>query len=306
MAIRKKFTDEQERAFEAELLSVLRRDKDHRFNFDGKLKVYSSRYGCTLQAVNVHWDERERDLVFVGAFRGGTPVIDNSRGYPQIQHDVSIPFRECFEDLRKMAGSNEMYLISKTRKAVLDKCISNEVSFARSYQVTRSGRLDFDDFFEKDCRILDGRVPVQSVSVKDGIVSIETKTGEPVDIRDLSLRDIQRVGEQVRDLNETIREARHTYVSARSKVVLPNGTVDETDDRMGAAEGLAAVYEKGFPIRVCHGVAATLSQHFESVFDDTKHSAKDINTMIRAFRNGGKDFGFEVKPERQRSTVYKL
>lgn len=296
MAVKKKFTDEQERQFEMELLSVLRRDKDHRFDFDGKLKVFSTRYGCTLQAVNVHWDERERDLVFVGAFRSGNPVMDTTARYPKLKQEISIPFRECFEDLKKMEGTNEMYLISKTRKAVLDKCIGKEAGFSKAYSVQRGGKLEFSDFFDKDFSVLNEGTPVGSVSVKDGIVEVMAKDGMPLDMKNMSLRDIQRIGEQITAVNDLIRDARKVYVDARSKFVQANGTVDESADRKGAAEGLAAVYEKGFPLRVCHGIAQSMSRPlFENVYNDQMHSVKDISLMLLKFRKDGKSFGFPEK-----------
>lgn len=297
MAVVRHFSDEQERDFERELLSVLRHDNDHRFDFDGKLKVYSRRYGCMLQAVNVHWDERERDIVFVGAFRSGNPVMDNSSLYPKMKHEIAIPFRECFEDLKNMAGTNEMYLISKTRKAILDKCICKEVNIAKNFGLHRDGRIDFKDFSLEQVFIKNGAVPVGSVSVNDGNVSVVAANGMPIDIKEMSLREMQRVGDFVREhANGQYREARKLYTEVRSKFVRPNATVDDLTDRKGASEGLAAVYEKGFPLRICHGVAQTMSKiNFGTVYDDSIHSVKDISMMLVKYHKDGKSFGFPDK-----------
>ena len=165
-------SDEQFRRFEGELLATLRRDPDHQFAFDGKLRFHSSRYNCELSAVNVHLDERKGDLVLVGAFLSGEPQIDYSRGYALIQHELSVPFKECFEDLKSTPGFNEMYLISKSRKAVIDKCLSAPLRTLSALDADRDGRIELGDFFRKDVRINGGAEGVGSLSMRDGKVEI--------------------------------------------------------------------------------------------------------------------------------------
>ena len=52
------------------------------------------------------------------------------------------------------------------------------------------------------------------------------------------------------------------------------------------------VYDSDFPLRVVHSVAKTYSRQFSDVFDDSKHTAREIDAMVRAAREGRRPFGF--------------
>lgn len=306
MAITKRISDQQERLFERELLTALRRDPEHQFAFDGKLRVFSSRYGCTLEAVNVHWDEKKGEAVFVGAFRSGNPVYDMSKGYAVVQHEIAIPFSECFEDMKSTPGFNEAYLISKTRKAVMDKCLSFPLRQLQAKGGIRDGGIDLSEFSANQPTVTysGGSLNVQSVSSKDGQFEIVCSDGYPLKVSNLSLPDIQKIGESLLAVDKYIKIARRAFIDAKNAVLPEQSTsLSERDVRESEEKGLSSIYGMGFPLRYCDAVAKMHSSSFKDVFDDRKHSPLEIDRMVRAYREQGKPFGFK---ERKVSLVKKI
>ena len=305
MAIKSTFSDEQERAFERELLSVLKREPTHQFCFDGKLRFQSRRYGCEMKAMNVHWDEAKGDIVLVGAFYKGKPQIDMSKGYPVIQSEFSIPFRECYDDLKQTPGFNEMYLISKTRKAVIDKSLGFPMKVLEAGGALQRGGVDFSDFDVRQPAVLDGSEQVGSVTLKDGVYAVHSSKGYFLDVQKMSLLDIQRIGTMLSSVNDIVREARKTFIQGKN-AELPSGSVSlsERDIRCAEEAGLRRVYDQGFPIRCCDVVAKSFSRSYKDVFDTELHSLREIDRMMREVRSKGREFGF--RPERSKEQTVKL
>lgn len=294
MAVRTKITDEQERLFEKELLVALMRDGQHQFAFDGKLRVWSSRYNCELKAVCVQWDESRGDVVFVGAFMQGEPQMDYSNGFPLVKPELVIPFRECFNDLRSTPGFNENYLISKTRKAVMDKCLSYPMRLLDAYGAVRGSELPLDEFSSRKVFVCGGAHRVGSIALQDGVYSVRTPEGMPLSLNRLSLLDIQRLGEGLQEVNRLIRDARKAFIDGKN-AVLPklSTTLSERDVRCGEEAGLVSLYDSGATLRCCDAVARTFSGSYKDVFDERLHSPKEIDAMVRAYREGRRGFGFE-------------
>ncbi len=275
--------------FESDLRGALVRDREHQFAFDGKLKFYSSRYQCTLEAVSVFLDPVKQDIVLVGAFISGTPQFDYSKGFPVIQHELSLPFRECFRDMQNAErGFNETYLVSKTRKAVLDKCVLYPLNALRQCNADRDGTVLLSDFGPKDFKVSDSRVTIGCVGAEGRNVVLEDKDGRPVNIASVSLSDLSRLGERMDVIRALIQEARNSFLGERGKLVQENGTVTDWDLRKGAEKGLGSLHEKGYPLRVCYAVARTFSPDLADFFDDSKVSAKEVDGMMRRFRESGR------------------
>lgn len=310
MAYRKVVTDAQERVFENELLAALRRDPDHLFSFDGKLKVYSTRYDCLLEGNNVHWDEEKKDIVFVGLCRKGRqPIVDMSKGYAILKGEISLPFREVFEDMRKMPDVSEAYLLSKVRKAVIDKYIASPMQMADKVFLTRSGAFAFDTVPGSKMMVDGGAVQLASCSVDgEGRFGLKAADGMPVSVGKLSLTDIQRIGERILEAHGLVRRAFRDYVDGAA---LPgNQTESDIDLRAAEQKGLVAVYEKGYPHGVLNAVAKTMSRSYGDVFDPALHDAKSISDMLDRYRRsdapyGHKPFGFEGR-EKKKTTNVKL
>ena len=281
-------TDQEELAFEQDLRYALMRDRDHQFAFDGKLRMYSSRYGCTLEAVSVFLDPVKQDIVFVGAFLSGTPQFDYSKGYPQIQSEIALPFRECYEDMRRSEAHNETYLISKTRKAVLDKCVQYPLASLKSHNADRDGVLLLGDFSGKEFRVKSGAVAVGGVSSEGGKVEITDSRGVPIRLSDISLGDLSRLGERMNGVRDLIQKARREFLQERGKVVTENGTVSDWDLRVGSEKGLGKLCEDGYPLRVCYAVAKTYSPDLASLFDEKSVSRRKVDEMMRLFRKEGR------------------
>ncbi len=297
MSVTGKLSEQDFLSFESDLREALVRDPDHQFAFDGVLKVQSSRYRCLLRAVNVRWDERRGDAVFVGAFISGEPQPDYSRGYPLIKSEVEIPFRECFRDLERMGGFGGRYLLTKTRKAVIEKCLSHPLRVLSSYDaVEKDGSFLPDGFLdpsagERPLSVVGGSVRVGSVRRDGKYVSVLGDDLRAIDLTKISLRDIQRIGERMGAARDRVKEARGVYVKARIAVVGEGKTVSERDDRLGSEAGLEAVYGAGYPMAVCRSVARTYCPEHEGVFDTVRHGMREIDAMVRAYRDGRGSFG---------------
>lgn len=306
MAYKRTITDEQERLFERELLAALKRDPDHQFAFDGKLEVVSSRYGCKLRAYSVFWDPDKDDIVFVGSCIGGQLMLDMSKGYPIVKTEVSIPFRECYNDLKKMNSMSPLYLISKSRKAVIDKNIKYPMGLAGIDKVLRDGTFCVDDFSAPSPKVGGGRYGVGSVSCVDGEICLKADTAtmcrvssgelERPDLRvsKLSLSEIQDIGRVLLSAHAEVQNAKRVYLDIKNSLCPDGRQVSDRDVRVAEESALRGIYEKGCPVRACHAVALTFSGENARVFDDKLHSLPDIRRMIHDSRNG-MPFGFRRK-----------
>ena len=295
MSVRNTLTGDQVALFEKDLLSALVRDRDHQFAFDGVLQVYSSRYDCVLRAVNVHWDEKKGDVVFVGAFLKGKPQFDLSRGYPVVAQELSIPFRECFEDLRRTPGYQESYLLSKVRKAVIEKCLVYPAGRLSTRGLAEEGKIAFGEFPFKSFAPDGGRNGVGELSVSGGTVSVTDGSGRPMNLSRMSLSDIQRIGEDMLRMNDIMQDAFKVYHKGYYSVVKEGSTVPEADNARGAMEGLRLVREMGYPPSVCKGLARTYFPSAAGLFESARSSVGDIDRLIEAFREGRVRMGSSVK-----------
>lgn len=303
MAINRSFTEQELQNFESDLLSVLRRDPDHQFVFDGKLKVHSSRYGCDLRAMNVLWDSERGDLVFVGAFIGGKPCIDTSKGYPVLKTEVAIPFRECYHDMMASPYANGSYLISKTRKAVIDKCVGFQLGRAQVENLTDGDSLVLSDFTDLRCQVAGERVG--SISFSDGKVQVENLDGVPINFNRLSLQEVSSLGRCVQKARGEFRSAVNVYVDSVNKESPVSQSLSEDDYRFIDEKSLDMVYQKQFPQRVLHGVAKRFSKSHPEVFNPKKHSAQAVSGMMRSYASGGK-FGFDDDKKRSKPVSIRI
>ena len=292
MAVRKKMTDAEEFAFENELLYLLKKDPDHQFAFDGKLKMYSSRY---LQAVNVHWDEQKQDVVFVGCYVGGKPKIDMSRGYPVMETEISIPFRECFKDMREHEGYSAEYLVSKTRRAVIGKALDIPMRQAASDRLLSGGVFRFGDFAVGSAvRVKNQTVAIGSVEVgRDGSFVVRSADGPEIAMNTLSIVEIWRIGSYISDCHALARNIRKEYLDEFRRGCPDGRTHSDLDVRMAEERALYGIYKAfvpGYPLTFLNSVAKSFSKSYPDVFNTAVHSEKDIAKMMKAYESG-KRFG---------------
>lgn len=287
--------------FEYDLARALRADPDRQISF-GPFQFYSRRYGALMRAVDVHVDEQGR-TVLVGAFLRGKPHFDMSKGFPVLQPEVSIPFREVFEDLETMEGFNGAYLVSKVRKAAMDKYLGLPLrKLSNAYGVDVVSGVDFSLYpgAGGPDTIGDGDRKVASVSATglgsahgDVTYSFVTSDGLNGDLRSLPVADMRRIGDKLRAIDSLHRSAIVAYRKGRAVYDKEGVQSNAYDERMGEANGLSEVYYGGYPPAVCDRVARLLSRHYPDVFDHGRHTPGDIDLMIRGFKRHGGKFGFD-------------
>lgn len=287
MALTKTFTGTDFSRFEYDLLSVLKADPEHKIDFDGKLLFRSRQYDCLLAATDVHWDEKSGDIVLVGAFRSGKPVMDESKDYPVMKTRISVPLKECFEDLKLSSGS-EMKLVSKAKKAVLDKYFTPLVNLYKSRGMFDGNLMDLESF---DCgyyRLGDSFV-VALAEGSDGKVNLvcSNSFNPNFDLEPgkASLKDIQNFSEQLSRIMNRYREASDLYLETMHKLHPVSVTLTPLDEKKNVSASLVAVYESGCPAKILDCV----SKHMAGLdfFDTEKYSKKDISGMMENFKKTG-------------------
>jgi len=142
MPVKSSRPDADYRRFEEDILNVLKRDGDHRLDFDDGLLIKSSRLHCTVVAKDVHYDEASGDIILVGAFRSGEPVYDESHSYPVRKSFIELPLRECYEDLEKTSGMHEN-LLDKARQACIRKYAEEPFEWFEKVGMVDDGCIDF-------------------------------------------------------------------------------------------------------------------------------------------------------------------
>lgn len=136
--------------YEEQLRDILKKDKDHKFPFDKKMLYHSRRYGCTFAAVDIHLDEKTHEMVMVGSVRNGALVKDEKTGDYEIKKQISVPFREVYDDLKEFGiPGSEMRFIDKTKKAVIDKYIVAPMLVLQNRYAFQGDTFNFSDFFSE-------------------------------------------------------------------------------------------------------------------------------------------------------------
>lgn len=287
---RHRVTEPEFSRFEEDLLNVLKKDKDHGISFDGKLIFKSSRYNCDLRAIDVHWDEKKGDLVLVGAVKdevarmGGN--IRNEKGEPVFKNTIEVSFREVYEDMKhqREARFNESYLISKTRKSVIDKYITHRLERLERLDLTGGGVLSFKDFNIKDVKT-SGHIVSGILIGEDGRVNLRDHNGGSVSLLDFSLSDIQDFGDNMGSIVNMYDQAFVTYTEGRQKYLKEGHQYDTFLDNLGTSEGLACIYEKGYPNRICNAIARRHSGC--DLFDTAIYNNKEIHDRVHRYRASG-------------------
>lgn len=267
-------------SFEKELLVVLKNDRDHHIGFDGKLMFHSTRYGCDLEAADVHWDPKRGDLVLVGACRNGA-VIDESKGFPQILNCVEIPFREVYEEMRD-GQHNELYLVSKTKKSVLDKYILKPLEKLENLGVIDVGSVIFKDFGLKDVRLGGSSVTGIHKNPEGKVVFTSDGAPERPAAFGNSITDIQSLGRNFSGIFETYEAAMNDFIEAKRSIVGTNQSATDYDVMHANSEGMATLYEKGYSARICNAVSRRVAD--SSFFDLSKNDVKAISKAVRDYR----------------------
>lgn len=302
MALNKKFNEVDFKKFEQDLLFVLKKEPSHKLDFDGKMLFKSRRYGCLLAATDVFWDEKTGDIVLVGAHKGGAPIIDESKGFPELKQRVAVPLRECFEDLKVSSGM-EMRLLSKARKAVIDKYISEKLNIFSSRSLMRDGILDLKGLgigkFVKqraDGQRTDMSVIDAVVRGEDGktslICSNSLSTGYEWSMSSISLADIQLFGSQLERVNVAYSQASDIYTSKMQSLEPKDMSYSRQEQIRHRDMALMAVFDSKASLDICNAVAQTYAN--TDIFDRKAHSLHEIESAVKNFRSTG---SLAVKPE---------
>ena len=295
MPLNKKFNEVDFKKFEKDLLVVLKTDPSHKLDFDGKMLFKSRRYDCLLAATDVFWDEKTGDIVLVGAHKGGAPVIDESKGFPEFKQRVAVPLRECFEDLKVSSGM-EMRLLSKARKAVIDKYIGEKLNIFTSRSLMRDGILDLKglgigkfvnqraDGQRTDLSVIDA-----VVRGEDGktslICSNSLCTGYERPMSSIALADIQLFGSQLDRVSEAYSKASDVYTSKMQSLEPKDMTYSRQEQVRHRDMALMAVFDSKASLDICNAVARTYAN--SDVFDRKAHPVSDIESAIKNYRNSG-------------------
>lgn len=287
MALRKTFTDNDFRKFEGDLLSVLKNDGDHRVPFDGKMLFRSRRYSCLLAATDVHWDEATGDVVLVGAYRSGSPLLDETKNYPALKKEVAVPLRECYDDLRESSGE-EMRLVSKARKAVIDKYFNSRARVFDARGFFDDGIMDLESYGCGAFNLVDRKV-VGIMKDEEGRYSLMCSnsfdSSHTLGAKDVALRDIQNFGERLETVLQVFGRAHDTYVSTLARQRGGDMSYSAADERRFAEAAIVAVYDEGFPPKVVDRVFRYFTDR--DCFDPDRYPAKDIAAMVKRCREGG-------------------
>lgn len=267
-------------AFQDELLEVLKRDADHHIDFDGKLVFHSGRYNCELAAMDVHWDKNKGDIVLVGAVRSGG-IIDESKGFPQLVPNVEISFRECFEDMRGQK-MNEVYLISKTKKSVLNKYIIQPMKQLETVGIAQGGKLLVSDFGLKPIDFGDSKVTGIEKDDNDKIILSSDSHGQNLPVFENSLSMIQKFGESLSRVVDSYKAATKDFVEAKRSLVGNNQTYSDYDILKANSEGMATLFEKGYHAGICNAVTKNFTG--SAFFDLSKNDFRSISKAVDDYR----------------------
>ena len=287
MALNRKFGEADYTKFEYDLWAVLKNDPEHKVNFDGKMTFNSSTYGRMLAATDVHLDEATGQMVLVGAyyqlrtFSKDDP--DDSR-YEKVT--VEVPLRECFEDLRQTSG-NEMKLVSKAKKAVIDKYLNSTLNSFSSRRLLDGGILDLKTidsgvFRLTDCEILDVKR-----NEEDRVILHCTNSFRPdfyQDVAKLSLREVQSFGGQRQKVVMKLKSAETLYVESMRQQRPVSMSWSQAEDKLHMSKALADVYDAGFPLPFVNAVAR---QFTGWDYFDSSRNERDIRKMMDAYRETG-------------------
>lgn len=287
MALNKKFSDSDYARFEADLLYVLKKDPSHRLDFDGKLLIKSRRLDCLLAATDVFWDEKSGDIVLVGAFRSGTPVYDPTKAYPVMQERVSVPLRECFEDL-KVSSGNEMRLLGKARKAVIDRYVGTHLSYLASKKMMQEGILDLKALNLHGFDV--GQAGVNAVlRGEEGDItlicgnSLNASFDNP--LSRIPLQTIQAFGSHLERVREMYGSASEIFTRKMEELEPRSMSFSAAEQRLHRDAALMAVFDSGAPLDVCSAIAYMYAD--SDVFDRHTRKMREIEASVACFRSTG-------------------
>lgn len=269
--------------FEKELLEVLKKDKEHSIPFNKLFAFKSRRFDCMLAAADVRLDKKTGELVMVGAFKSGTPIVDYSKGFPEFKTDVEIPLRECYDDLKLSSGMEES-LLDKTRKAVVDKYVTGYVRSFENRGMAAGGKLSFDDFGLDELKIDRSRV-VEIESVCDSLYVIRSDSFTPsydTQISRFHLTEVQELGGHLQKIEEKYRQAAEVFHQRKKELEPLSSSLSQRDTDEHNRDALITMYNKSFPLTICNSIAKNLVG--SDIFDLNKHSLVEISDLVAGYK----------------------
>lgn len=269
--------------FEEDLLQVLKNDKEHRIPFDRKLAFKSRRFNCLLAAADVRLDSETGQLVMVGAFKSGQPIIDTSKGFPEMKTEIEIPLRECFEDL-KLSSGQEDRLLNKAKKAVLDKYVTGYVNSFEKRGIVDDRRLKFEDFGLEEFKINRSTVKEINRDGDDIIVSSWNSFASDFDtkVSKFTLCEMQELGTKLQLIEKMYSDALDIFYNRKKELEPVSMTYCERDSREHNEDALVTMYKGNFPLAICNSIAKNLAG--SDMFDLSKHSLSDISSLVSGYK----------------------
>lgn len=297
MALTRRVTENDFRQFEAELLKVLKNDKEHSLDLKDSILFKSRRYGSLLSAKGVFWDKDKGDIVFVLSQKAGKPIYDDSKGFPEFLKEVSIPLRECYEDI-SMSSGEAPRLLDRIKDAVIDKYVMSRYSSFDVKGMLRDGHLIFKDFEE---RFPFMRGELVSLSNKDGklqlICSNEIAGEFDFKFSRMPMYEIQNLGKELDKIHDQWNFAARAFHDGMKELEPQSMSFTEFDRQRHRSDALVKMYDKGFPLMICNSVAKSFAN--SDVFDSTRHSTREIAEAVAVFRQTGI---LEVKQKRTKES----
>lgn len=284
--------------FEEDLLCVLKNDNEHKLIFDNKLAFFNRRFNCQLKAANVHLDKATGELVMVGAFHSGSPVIDNSKGYPVMVKEVEIPLRECYEDMKVSSGLEDR-LLDKTWKAVLNKYVYGYMDTFERKGILDRGDLCLEKFGIDDFKV--DRNFVRNVFIQDDKVMISRGSSmvSPYDanVRELNIVQIQQLGGCLKGINDMYVSASKVFTDKMGELEPQSASYSENDIKEHNKCALSALYYNSFPLPICNAVARQFTD--SDIFDVNVRSVGEISSLVEGFGYKPKQTSSKKKDTRQ-------
>lgn len=244
--------------FYDELLRVLKKDPDMTLTFRDGLVYRSRARGCSFTLSDVHYSPEKGDVVFVGAFKSGRPVFDDSKGYPIMKTDFEFPFRDVVKDMTE-SGDDAKRLFIASRQAATYKYVTLPYRKLENAGIVEDGMLRFSDLgvrFSKES----GLSTLEAVSVDTGgnySVTLVDSSDFGRKYRDLGMGQLALIHDSMRAVLERFRLERGLYAEAKASVTKGMQS-DPGLDRMATLTAVLGMVDRGVDRMYVRAVAGSV------------------------------------------------
>lgn len=272
----KRFSD-----FERELKILLSNDDEHALSLCKQLLFKSRRYGCLLSAKGVHLDKPNGDVILVLTHKPGEPIFCSDEDVMP-SNEISIPLRECYDDIEASSGEAPR-LLERIKDAIMEKYLNRRYENFEMKGLLHDGTLNFNDF-EMDFPFMRGTL-VSLTKERDGfklICNNEIAGDFHFLFSRMPLYEVLNVGKGLDKIFNLWNEAAGLYRDSIMDQGV-DGLYYSTDKHHALA--LVNMYDAGYPLIVIDSVAKTFTDF--DVFDFRKYSSKEIAEAVANYRSTG-------------------